>query len=134
MPRRFVKTFCHRPDGDPRLTPGPRRSGRRPGPDLDDLGDLGTAWAEADVVLVMLEVDPGIDLDILRTWVNRVVPVVSAGRASRELLGTVAGLITQSGLEMPFALLEGADRSDQTLGQPAPVVGERTEPEAALWQ
>lgn len=124
----------HRPDGDPRLVLGPRRTGRRPGSDLDGLGELGAAWAESEVVLVLLEVDPGIDLDILRTWVNRIVPVVSAGRASRELLATVAGLIAQAGLEMPFALVEGTDRSDQTLGQPAPVVGERTEPEAALWQ
>ena len=116
-----------RPEGDPTLAPGPRRSGRRPAPDPEELGELGPAWDEADLVLALVEVDPGIDLDIVRTWVNRIVPLVSAGRASGELLSTIAGLVEKSGLEMPFALLEGADRSDQTLGQPAPIAESRDE-------
>ena len=95
---------------------------RRPS---EELGELGPAWDEADLVLVLVEVDPGIDLRIVRTWVNRLVPLVSAGRASRELLSTIAGLVEKSGLEMPFALLEGADRSDQTLGLPAPITEDR---------
>ena len=73
---------------------------------------------------MLVEVDPGIHLDIVRTWVNRIVPLVSAGRANAELLSTIAGLVAEAGLEMPFALLEGADRSDQTLGQPAPMAGD----------
>lgn len=117
----------YRPEGDPTLSYGPRRSGRRPAPDPADLGALGAAWYEADLVLVLVEVDPGIDLDIVRTWVNRIVPLVTAGRASLELLSTIAGLVAQAGVEMPFALLEGADRSDQTLGQPAPIVEDRDE-------
>ena len=116
-----------RPEGDPTLAAGPRRSGRRPAPDPEELGELGPAWDEADLVLALVEVDPGIDLDIVRTWVNRIVPLVSAGRASGELLSTIAGLIKKSGLEMPFALLEGADRSDQTLGYPAPIAESRDE-------
>ena len=67
------------------------------------------------------------DLDVLRTWVNRVVPFVSAGRASQELLSTIAVLLEQSGLEVPFALLEGVDRSDQSLGQPLTPTEERDE-------
>ena len=63
----------------------------------------------------------------MRTWVNRLVPLVSAGRADRELLTTIAGLVAETGLEMPFALLEGADPSDQTLGQPAPITEDRDE-------
>ena len=122
----------YRPEGDPTLAPGPRRSGRRPAPTPEELGELGPAWDEADLVLALVEVDPGIDLDIVRTWVTRVVPLVSAGRASRELLSTIAGLVEKSGLEMPFALLEGADRSDQTLGQPTPITENRDELGAVL--
>lgn len=117
----------YRPEGDPMLTHGPRRSGRRPAPDPEELGELAAAWDEVDLVLALVEVDPGIDLDIVRTWVNRLVPLVSAGRASRELLTTIAGLVAETGLEMPFALLEGADPSDQTLGQPAPITEDRDE-------
>ena len=62
---------------------------------------------------------------------NRIVPLVTAGRANGELLSTIAGLVAQAGLEMPFALLEGADRSDQTLGQPAPMAEDHDELAAA---
>ena len=85
-------------------------------------------WSEVEVVLALLEVDPGIDLDILGTWVARIVPLVSAGRASRELLTTIAALIEEAGPEIPFALLEGADRTDRTLGHPEPVVEEPATP------
>jgi hypothetical protein len=115
-PERPLRTF--RPAGDPTLAAGPRRSARRVAPDPEELGELAEAWEEAEAVLALVEVDPGMDLDVLRTWVNRVVPFVSAGRASEELLTTIAGLLQQSALEVPFALLEGVDRSDQSLGQP----------------
>lgn len=111
----------YRPEGDPALSYGPRRTRRNPDRGHDELGELGAAWDEADLVLVLVEVDPGIHLDIVRSWVNRIVPLVTAGRANEELLSTIAGLVAQAGVEMPFALLEGADRSDQTFGQPAPM-------------
>ena len=88
------------------------------------------AWREADAVLVLVEVDPGIDLDLVHTWVTRLVPLVSAGRAGPELLTTVASLVRENGLEMPFALLEGADRSDESLGRPAPMAEDREALEA----
>lgn len=117
----------YRPAGDATLALGPRRSGRRPTHELEDLGELGEAWEDAELVLALVELDPGIDLDILRTWANRIVPLVSAGRAGRELLTTVAGLVAQTGLDMPFALLEGADRSDESLGHATPLTEERDE-------
>jgi len=117
----------YRPAGDATLALGPRRSGRRPAHELEDLGELGEAWEDAELVLALVELDPGIDLDILRTWANRIVPLVSAGRAGRELLTTVAGLAAQTGLDMPFALLEGADRSDESLGHATPLPEERDE-------
>lgn len=123
----WVGPRIYRPEGDPALSYGPRRSRRAPDRSSDDEGGLGTAWNEADVVLVLVEVDPGIHLGIVRTWVNRIVPLVTAGRVNAELLSTIAGLVTEAGLEMPFALLESADRSDQTLGQPSSIIEERDE-------
>ncbi|MFC7491307.1 MULTISPECIES: hypothetical protein [unclassified Knoellia] len=108
----------HRPTGNPALTSGPR------GRAASALGGQGQAkelqdlWDAADLVLVLLEVDPGIDLGVVATWVTEVVPLVSAGRASRDLLGTVTALLTRNGVHIPFALLEGADRTDRTLGHP----------------
>jgi capsular polysaccharide biosynthesis protein len=114
----------YRPEGDPLLVAGPRSTDRRPAPGPGQLGDLGTLWEGADVVLALVELDPGIDLDLLGTWVSRVVPLVSAGRASAELLAAIAGFVEESGLEMPFALLEGADRSDRSSGRPEPTLQE----------
>jgi hypothetical protein len=121
----------YRPEGDPALSYGPRRSRGQPDRHPDEPGELTAAWDQAELVLVLVEVDPGINLDIVRTWVNRIVPLVTAGRANGELLSTIAGLVAQAGLEMPFALLEGADRSDQTLGQPAPMAEDHDELAAA---
>jgi capsular polysaccharide biosynthesis protein len=118
-----------RPEGDPVLAVGPRSTDRRPAPSLEELGDLGTLWEGADVVLALVELDPGIDLDLLGTWVSQVVPLVSAGRASAELLAAIAAFVEASGLEMPFALLEGADRSDRSSGRPEPTVREPMLPE-----
>jgi capsular polysaccharide biosynthesis protein len=111
-----------RPDGDPVLAAGPRGTDRRPAPSPDDLGDLGTLWEGADVVLALVELDPGIDLDLLGTWASQVVPVVSAGRATGELLAAIAAFVEESGLDMPFGLLEGADRSDRSSGHPEPIL------------
>lgn len=116
-----------RPDGDPSLASGPRKSGRRPAPDPRQLGELAQAWEDAELVLALVELDPGIDLDLLRTWVNRIVPLVSAGRAGGELLTTIAALVEQAGIEMPFALLEGADLGDESLGHAGPTTEEHDE-------
>ncbi|MFW5473898.1 hypothetical protein ACOCJ5_11375 [Knoellia sp. CPCC 206450] len=112
-----------RPKGDPALAVGPRR-GRWPRPvaaGVDD--DVTGPWAESDVVLALVEVDPGLDLGLLPSWVERIVPLVTAGRAGRELLTTVAALLEESGVELPFALMERADRRDWMLGHPSTDVG-----------
>jgi capsular polysaccharide biosynthesis protein len=117
----------YRPEGDPALTLGPRRAGRRLTTHPEELGPLEVAWKEAELVLALVEVDPGFDLDILRTWVSTVVPLVSAGRAGGELLSTIAQLVKEAGIDMPFALLEGADPRDRSLGHPARVEEDREE-------
>jgi hypothetical protein len=53
--------------------------------------------------------------------VDQVVPLVTAGRCTAELLETTAGLIRASGLALPFAMMVGADDGDQSLGMVDPV-------------
>ena len=97
------------------------------------LGDLLRAeWENADVALVLVEMDPGLDIDTFTTWTSRIVPLVSAGRASRELLRTVAGMVASAELDMPFALVEGVDRSDETSGAAEPLRAETADPVAGL--
>lgn len=113
----LVTTF--RPSGVPSLARGP--AGGRTGlvdPQERDL--LRDAWEDAEVVLVLAEVDPGVDLGNLSSWVSRVVPLVRGGRSRSQLLGTVSELVAVAELEMPFALMTRADADDDSAGLPEP--------------
>ena len=116
-----------RPTGIPGLARGPR--GAVPGAVIDlPVGDPRRGgWDAADVVLALVEVDPGIDVENLRSWVGQVVPLVSAGRSTAELLETTAELIRTAGLSLPFAMMVGSDASDESLGLVDPAA-----PEAAV--
>lgn len=103
---------------NPTLAVGPRQVSRLREHQPAERQELRELWGNAEVVLVLLEVEPGTDLDIVATWVDRVVPLVSVGCASHDLLATVAALLGASGVVIPWALLEGADRDDVTLGHP----------------
>jgi hypothetical protein len=81
-------------------------------------------WDAADVVLALVQVDPGIDVENLRSWVDRVVPLVSAGRSTAELLETTAELIRTAGLSLPFAMMVGSDAFDESLGLVDPAAPE----------
>ena len=106
-----------RPSGIPGLARGPR--GAASGAVIDlPVGDARRhTWDAADVVLALVEVDPGIDVENLTSWVEQVVPLVSAGRSTAELLQTTAELIRAAGLTLPFALMVGSDDTDESLGR-----------------
>lgn len=111
-----------RPTGVPNLAMGPRGA-RGPMVDLALGHPLRERWDAADIIIALIEVDPGIEVENLGSWVDQVVPLVSAGRCTAELLETTAGLIRSSGLSLPFAMMVGADDTDQSLGlvdQPTP--------------
>jgi hypothetical protein len=105
-----------RPGGVPGLARGPR--GAAPGAvtELPVEDPHWAMWEAADVVLALVEVDPGIDVDNLRSWVDQVVPLVTAGVSTAELLETSADLIRAAGLTLPFAMMIGADDADESLG------------------
>ena len=93
------------------LAKGPR------GTDPDVQGGLLRAkWDAADVVLVVTDLDPGIDVENLTSWVDQVVPLVSAGRSTAELLESSAGLVRAAGLTLPFAMMLGSDATDDSSG------------------
>jgi capsular polysaccharide biosynthesis protein len=76
------------------------------------------AWDDADVVVVLAEIDPALDLEHLATWSNSVVLLVRAGQSSAERLRTAAELIRSAGMELLFAVLIGSDSTDESLGLP----------------
>lgn len=107
----------YRPDGPvPELARGPLAAGYAGGASVS-MGDVwGERWDRADVVLVLAEVNPGVDAESLGTWVDQVLPLVTGGRATPELLETTAELLTTAGLHVPFALMTGAEDADKSSG------------------
>jgi capsular polysaccharide biosynthesis protein len=74
--------------------------------------DLGSA----EVVLTLIELDLGAGVDTLGDLADVSVVLVSAGRASAERLRSCATLLRQSGMQPAFAVLAGADDSDDSSG------------------
>ncbi|HET7822298.1 MAG TPA: hypothetical protein VFL10_12315 [Ornithinibacter sp.] len=109
-----------RPSGIPSLSRGPALPGAGAVIDLAEQDRLREASNDADVMLVLVEVDPGMDLDNLASWVDRVVPLVTAGRTRAELLTTIADVVHAAGIDLPFALMTGSDATDATAGIPDP--------------
>lgn len=108
-----------RPASQPVPSRGPLRvAGPRPSV-LPDSDPRRPALEAADAVLTLVEIAPTTDLDELAPWVDEVVLVVGAGRNSAERLRTIAELVRAAGLELSMAVLTGADRHDESLGQVA---------------
>jgi capsular polysaccharide biosynthesis protein len=105
-----------RPDGAVGLARGLRGAPAAPLGELPKDQELQAKWAAADIVLVLADVDPGLDAENLRSWVTQVVPLVTAGLSSPELLQTTAELIRAAGLDLPFAMMVGSDDTDESLG------------------
>jgi capsular polysaccharide biosynthesis protein len=107
-----------RPEGVPSLAQGPV------GVPLGEISDLAAdhprrpAWDAADVVLTLADLDPAVGVEHLTSWADQVVILVTAGRSSAERLRTTAKLIRSAGLRLLFAVLVGADRTDESLGLP----------------
>lgn len=109
-----------RPPTVPSLARGPVGASPSAVTDLPARDPLRPAWDSADVVLTLAEIDPAIGVDHLKSWADQVVLLVTAGRSSAERLRTTAGLIRAAALKLPFAVMVGADRNDESLGVPDP--------------
>jgi capsular polysaccharide biosynthesis protein len=111
-----------RPSGLPRLAIGPRGFAGNAVTHLPPDVRRG-GWDTSDVVLALVEVDPGIEATHLASWVEQVVPLVAAGRSTAELLETTGELVRAASLRLPFAMMVGADGTDESLGLLGPVHG-----------
>jgi hypothetical protein len=107
-----------RPEGVPSLSQGPLAAQMGVIGDLPSDDPLRGVWDRADIVITLAEVDPAVGTEHLASWGNQIVLLVTAGRSSAELLRTAASLIRNSGLTLMFAVLLGADRTDESVGLP----------------
>ncbi|NYD55951.1 capsular polysaccharide biosynthesis protein [Nocardioides marinisabuli] len=99
-----------RPSGVPLRTVGPV-----PGTELAP-STVTEAESAADLVLVVVDIDPAVGLDHVAVRAERLVVVVSAGGSTAERLRTTAELVRAAGLELAGAVLVGADPLDDSLG------------------
>jgi capsular polysaccharide biosynthesis protein len=74
---------------------------------------------DADIVLILDEAELGVGAEPLSTWTDRAVLLVKAGRVSAEFLDSLSRIFKASGVEVDFAMLVGADASDESPGFPA---------------
>jgi capsular polysaccharide biosynthesis protein len=107
-----------RPDGVPQLARGPLGAERQGARDLPDAGPVRQAHDAADAVVVFTQVDPALGADELATWATRVVYLVNAGGSSAERLRSIADLVQSARLTADFAVLLGADPTDESSGVP----------------
>ena len=79
------------------------------------------ASASADLLLTLATLDPALGGDHLATWATDAVAMVTAGQSSAEKINGVGEMIRLAGVRVDFAVLVGADKSDESLGvAPAP--------------
>jgi capsular polysaccharide biosynthesis protein len=85
---------------------------------------LAGAWADADLLIALVPLDPALGGEFISTWAASAVPVITAGRSLASRIHATGEMIRLSGLPASGAVLVGADRSDESLGElPRPAPG-----------
>lgn len=108
-----------RPEDVPSFARGPvDTTAAKVGSDLPSDDPSRAAQVGADVILTLAEVDPAVGVEHLRPWADQAIVMVTAGRSSAERLRTTGDLIRAAGLKLPFAVMLGADRYDESSGLP----------------
>jgi capsular polysaccharide biosynthesis protein len=99
------------------LEVGPPR--RRPDPAVEP---LAAAYASASLLLTLVSLDPGVGAEHLDGWSDRAVAVVTAGRSTAARIHAVGEMVRLAGVKLISAVLVGADKTDESLGEPDPPV------------
>jgi hypothetical protein len=82
-------------------------------------------WRRAGLVLVLAEIELGVGVRHLATWADRAVLLVGAGKVTAEYLRSTARLFASAGPKLEFAMVVGADRTDESVGVPRPEAHEQ---------
>ena len=99
-----------RPSVIPSLTKGPSHL------DSADWEDVALARGRGGVTLVLADLDPGVGVDHLTAWTDRVIVAVTGGQSSAELVRTAGDLVRSVGLQLRGSVLLGAVSDDMSSG------------------
>ena len=78
--------------------------------------EVAAACASADLMLILVTLDPSLGGEHLATWAADAVAVVTAGRSSWARIQGIGEMIRLSGVHLVSAVLVGADKTDDSLG------------------
>ena len=78
---------------------------------------LAAACADADLLLSLVALDPAFGGEHLATWATDAVALVSTGTSSAARIHGVGELVRLSGTVLAGAVVIGADKADESLGQ-----------------
>jgi capsular polysaccharide biosynthesis protein len=79
--------------------------------------DLAAAYSATSVVLTLAGADPMLGADHLVTWARDAVVMVTAGESSWTRIQAVGEMVRIAGTRLVSAILIGADKTDESLGQ-----------------
>lgn len=105
--------YVLRPDDVPVVATGPLGNARSA---LSDDSEAAAAWERTGTILTVVDLDPAVSADNLRSWGEKVAVVVHSGRSTAERLNAVAELVRCAGLHLISAILVGSDRRDDSSG------------------
>lgn len=104
------------PEAEDVAPAGPVPGGAFPAVPAEPDAALVTACSAADLLLTLATLDPAFGGDHLGTWTTNAVAMVTAGESSAEKIHSVGEMIRLAGMRLDFAILIGADKSDESLG------------------
>lgn len=83
---------------------------------------LAAACASANLLLTLVSLDPSMGADHLSGWTDCAVAMVTAGRSTGARIYAVGEMIRLAGVKLISAVLVGADKTDESLGELDPSV------------
>ncbi len=104
------------PEGDDIVPVGPLHRGSVLAQRSSFTEAVAAATASANLLLTLATLDPSLGGEHLATWATDAVAVVTAGRSSWAKIHGAAELVRLSGARLAFAVLVGADKTDESLG------------------
>ena len=110
-----------------RSSPSPQQPSGQPGLAAADPAseptappELAAAYADANLLLTLVSLEPSFGGDHLSTWATDAVAVIAAGQSSATKIHALGEMTRLAGTRLVSTVLVGADKADESLGVAGP--------------